>query len=228
MPKTTLASATALAFAGLLCCGLASAAQLQVTVTTPDGKPAADVAVLVQPTAAWSQQPLAEPAVIAQQNIRFVPFLTVVPVGGTVRFVNRDRYDHHVRSQPGGPLGNVAPAKEFEFRMAAVKNGKEAPPAELKLDVPGSIVLGCHLHGSMRGHVLVSGTPWYGVTDDKGVATIANVPDGQVELKLWHPDQITDQAPQRLQAAGTMATEAKLNFAPRRRAAAPASTYDKY
>ncbi|WP_395699804.1 plastocyanin [Aquabacterium sp.] len=228
MPKTSLACVAVAALTGLLSCGLASAAQLQVTVTTPDGKPAADVAVLVQPTAAWPQQPLPEPAVIAQQNIRFVPFVTVVPVGGTVRFVNRDRYDHHVRSQPGGPLGNVAPAKEFEFRMAAMKNGKEGPPADLKLEVPGSIVLGCHLHGSMRGHVLVSPTPWYAVTDDKGVARITNVPDGQVELKLWHPDQLTDQATQRVQAAGAMSIEAPLNFAPRRRSAAPASGYDKY
>lgn len=210
---------------------LAGAAQLQVTVTTPDGKPAADVAVLVQPTAAWTPQPLPEPAVIAQQNIRFAPFVTVVPVGGTVRFVNKDRYDHHVRSQPGGPLGNVAPAQQFEFRMAGVVSGKQPSQADQKLEVPGSIALGCHLHGSMRGHVLVSSTPWYAVTDDKGLATINNVPDGQVEVKLWHPDQLTDQASSRIQAAGNMSTEAKLNFAPRRRAAATSATSattDKY
>lgn len=203
--------------AGLCLASLASAAQLQVTVTTPDGKPAPDVAVLVQPAAAWAAQPLPEPALIVQQNIRFQPFLTVVPVGGSVRFLNKDRYDHHVRSQPGGPLGNVAPAQQFEFRMAGASGGKEAPPAELKLDTPGSIALGCHLHGSMRGHVLVSSTPWYAVTNDKGVATIANVPDGQVDLKLWHPDQLTEQAATRVQAAGTLNAEAKLNFTPRRR-----------
>ena len=210
---------TAFVLLSLLATSAASAAQLQVTVTTPDGKPAADVAVLVQPTAAWPAQTPPEPVVIAQQNIRFTPFVTVVPVGATVRFINKDRYDHHVRSQPGGPLGNVAPAQQFEFRMAAAVSGKPPSQADQKLEVPGTIALGCHLHGSMRGHVLVSGTPWYAVTDDKGVATITNVPDGQVEVKLWHPDQLTDQASNRVQAAGTMATEAKLNFAPRRRAA---------
>lgn len=213
---------------GLLGAAPAGAAQLQVTVTTPEGKPAADVAVLVQPTAAWTPQPLPEPVVIAQQNIRFTPFVTVVPVGGTVRFVNRDRYDHHVRSQPGGPLGNVAPAQQFEFRMAAAVSGKPPSQADQKLDVPGSIALGCHLHGSMRGHVLVSATPWYAVTDDKGIATIANVPDGQVEVKLWHPDQLTDQAGTRVQAAGSMNTEARLNFSPRRRAAASSYNAEKY
>jgi len=214
MPHTLRRPAIAL---GLLSPLLAMAAQLQVSVTTPDGKPAPDVAVLVQPTSAWTPQPLPEPALIVQQNIRFQPFLTVVPVGGSVRFVNKDRYDHHVRSQPGGPLGNIPPAQQFEFRIAGVSGGKEAPASELKLDVPGSIALGCHLHGSMRGHVLVSNTPWFAVTNDKGVATIANVPDGQVEVKLWHPDQLTDQAATRVAAAGTASAEAKLNFTPRRR-----------
>ena len=208
----------------LLCalsCPLASAGQLQITVLNADGKPAPDVAVLVQPTAAWPQQPLPAPAVIAQQYIRFVPFVTVVPVGASVRFINRDKFDHHVRSQPGGPLGNVAPAKQFEFRMAAMVGNRTAPPAELKLDVPGSVAIGCHLHGSMRGHILVSSTPFVAVTDDKGVATIANLPAGQAEVKLWHPDQLTDQAASTVQVAGAAAqdqqAQAKLNFNPRRR-----------
>jgi plastocyanin len=216
----SLAAAFALAAAST------QAARLQISVSTPDGKPASDVAVLLTPTAAWGSQPLPEPAVIAQQNIRFQPFITVVPVGGTVRFVNKDRYDHHVRSQPGGPLGNIAPAKQFEFRMAGTAAGKEGTPAELKMDVPGSVALGCHLHGSMRGHVLVSTTPWYAVTDDKGQAVIDGVPDGQAELKVWHPDQLTEQAMTRVQVGSQASAEAKLNFAPRRRPGAGAGAGD--
>ena len=193
------------------------AGQLQITVLNADGKPAADVAVQVHPTAAWPQQPLPVPTVIAQQYIRFVPFVTVLPVGASVRFVNRDKFDHHVRSLPGGPLGNVAPAKQFEFRMAAMVGNRTAPPAELKLDVPGSVAIGCHLHGSMRGHILISSTPFVAVTDDKGVAMIANLPDGQAELKLWHPDQLTEQRASTLQVAGMQQSQAQLNFNPRRR-----------
>lgn len=195
---------------------LAIAGSLQVTVMGSDGKPAADVAVQVLPAAPWSAQPAAEPVRILQRNLRFVPFVSVVPAGGTVRFVNRDRYDHHVRSQAGGPLGNVAPAQQFEFRMAAFKGEKEAT-ADLKLDTPGVIALGCHLHGSMRGHILVTSTPWVAVTDEQGRASLPQLPDGQAELKLWHPEQLADQAPVRLQLAGEQATEARLNFAPRRR-----------
>ena len=200
------------------------AAQLQLTVLGLDGKPAANVVVQAVPSAAWQAQPLPAPVEIAQQNIRFEPFVTVVPVGASVRFVNRDRFDHHVRSQPGGPLGNVPPAQQFEFRMAAVKSNGTAASAEVKLDVPGSIALGCHLHGSMRGHLLISSTPWAAVSDDKGQVSLANVPDGQLELKLWHPDQLTDQPSTRLQANGTVQQELKINLTPRRRPPPPPSS----
>lgn len=195
---------------------LAAAGSLQVTVLGSDGKPVADVAVQLLPAAPWSVLPPAEPVRIVQRNLRFVPFVSVVPAGGTVRFVNRDRYDHHVRSQAGGPLGNIAPAQQFEFRMAAFKGEKEST-ADLKLDTPGVIALGCHLHGSMRGHILVTSTPWVAVTDEQGRATLPQLPDGQAELKLWHPEQLTDQAPLRLQLAGDQSAEARVNFAPRRR-----------
>ena len=162
----------------------ATAAQLKLTVLNADGKPAQDVAVQVSPTAAWASQPLPPPVVILQQNIRFVPFVTVVPVGATVRFINKDKFDHHVRSQPGGPLGNVAPAKQFEFRMAAAKDGLDSAAADLKLDTAGIVALGCHLHGSMRGHLYISPTPWFAVTDDQGRVRIEGVPDGQAEVRI--------------------------------------------
>ncbi|MED5621215.1 plastocyanin [Ideonella sp. BN130291] len=209
----------------LLACGAtaAMAGSVQVTVKSADGKPVADTVVLLQPTASWTPQPLPAPAVIAQKDIKFMPYVSVVPVGGTVRFVNKDAYDHHVRSLPGGPLGTVAPAKQFEIRMPAAAGGKEASN-DLKMDVPGVIALGCHLHGSMRGHVFVSLTPWYAVTDANGRATVEGVPEGQAELRLWHPDQLTDQAPVQVQvAAAPLSAEAKLNFTPRRRNNTPAA-----
>ncbi len=195
----------------------ASAATLQVIVTGPDGRPAADVAVMVQPASTVPMAAPAGPTVIEQKDIRFAPFVTVVPLGGTVRFVNKDRYDHHVRSLAGGPLGNVAPAKTFEFRMAGVKGGVESS-AEVRFDQPGIVALGCHLHGSMRGHLVVSVTPHVAVTDSAGRATIHNVPDGQAEIRLWHPEQLSDQTAARAQVAtNATRTELKLNFSPRTR-----------
>jgi plastocyanin len=200
---------------------VALAGTVQVTVVGVDGKPAPDTVVLLQPTASWTPQPLPEPVVIGQKETRFVPYVTVVPIGATVRFTNRDNFDHHVRSQPGGPLGSVPPAKQFEFRLARVKGGVESS-AELKMDVAGSVLLGCHIHNSMRGHLFVSNTPWFAVTDDTGRATISGAPEGQAELRLWHPDQLVDQAPFKVQVSATSITaDPRMNFNPRKRPPPP-------
>ncbi|MBI5721233.1 MAG: plastocyanin [Burkholderiales bacterium] len=220
MPLAPLAPLVAV----LLACGMVSgpaaqAATLHVTVTSADGRPAADAVVLVQP-APGAQAVIPAPGTVAieQRDFRFVPYVTVLAPGGAVRFVNKDPYDHHIRTLAGGPLGNVAPIKTFEFRLAA--GGRSGDTSEpVKLDLPGSILLGCHLHGSMRGHVLVSATPWFAVTDERGRARVEGLPEGAVEMKVWHPDQLTEQPVQRLQLGPSLGTDVKLNFTPRRRPA---------
>jgi plastocyanin len=211
--------AAALALSSFMVC----AGTVQVTVSGADGKPAANVVVQVRPTAAWTPRPAPPAVVVTQQDIRYEPFVTVVPKGGSVRFVNRDAYDHHVRSLAGGPLGSVAPAKQIDLRMGPAKAGNDSS-ADVVMDQTGAIVLGCHLHGSMRGHIFVSDTPWSAVSDAAGRVRIEGVPDGAAELRVWHPDQLTDQAAQTLQVAAASNAEAKLNFTPRTRSARPAAT----
>lgn len=212
----TLASAT--------CLGVAHAGTVQLSVTDKDGKPVPDVVVMVEAT---GTAPTPTTAVIEQQDLRFVPYLTVVPVGSTLRFVNRDTYDHHVRSTPSGPLGNAPAASNFELRLDPAPAPGAAPAdarkrsgssAEVKLDKPGPIGLGCHLHSSMRGQVYVSSSPWFGKTDANGSLTLEGVPDGAAELQLWHADQLQDQAPVRVTIGATpVKSSAQLNFVPRRR-----------
>lgn len=213
-PPRTLLALLALA------CGLAArAAEVQVYVTTPDGRPAPDTVVVVLPQgAASAPPPPAGPTpVIEQRDIRFQPYVTAVTLNTTVRFINRDRFDHHVRSIPGGPLGSIASPKNFEFRLGAARGGIE-PAQELRMDAAGAIAIGCHLHGSMRGHIYVSPTPWVAVTDAAGRATVAGVPEGAAELRLWHPDQLVAQAQVPVQiTGGTPSVQAKINFTPRRR-----------
>jgi len=226
---------TLLALASGLLFGAANAGTVQITVTDQEGKPAADVVVLVDPANKVAAKAAAAPVVIGQQNLRFAPFLTVVPVGSTLRFVNRDGYDHHVRSTPSGPLGSMPSVKNFELRLDAAEAATPgtsdaytpAPAArkkagtswaEVKVDQAGPIGLGCHLHSSMRGQVYVSATPWFAKTDANGVATLEGVPDGAIELSLWHPDQLAEQAPLRLQATtAPLKTTGQLNFTPRKR-----------
>jgi plastocyanin len=207
----------------LLLCATARAGSVSLAVIDKDGKPAADVVVTIEPRGPRAPLPVpAEPVVVVQQDLRFVPFLTVVPAGATVRFVNKDDYDHHVRSTPSGPLSAVAPVSSFELRQgpAGARRTASSPPtvAEVKLVVPGPIGIGCHLHGSMRGQLFVVGTPWFGKTDAQGRLTIDGVPPGDAELRLWHPDQLIDQPVQPLVVpVEALRLGATLNFTPRRR-----------
>jgi plastocyanin len=216
--RSVLARALLLATA-LLAPPAALPGELQVFVTTPEGKPAPDVVVsllpLVTPAAA-TPVPAADPVLIVQKDIRFHPYVTAVPLGARVRFVNRDRFDHHIKSAPGGPLGSIAPAKTFELRLAAAR-GDKTPSAEIVMDAPGATGLACHIHGSMRGHIYVSPTPWVAVTDAAGRATLRGVPDGAANLRLWHPDQLVAQADVPAQVSGSAGAQARLNFSPRPR-----------
>lgn len=216
---------------GLMALSLASnAGTLQISVTDKDGRPAADVVVLVETAAKVVPLPAAAPVVIAQEGLRFVPFLTVLPVGSTLRFVNKDNYDHHVRSMPSGPLGSIPSVKNFELRLDAAfpsttkddygpaRKPSGTTSSDVKVDQAGPIALGCHLHSSMRGQVYVSSTPYFAKTDAEGKARIEGVPEGAAEVNLWHPDQLQEQATQRLQVGpAPAAVGAQLNFTPRRR-----------
>lgn len=210
-----------LAACSLLLALQAHAATVTVAVHGADGQPAVNVVVQLTPVHAGAlPKVLAAPVVITQRDIHFVPYVTAVPVGTTVRFSNEDPYDHHLRSEPGGPFGNIAPAREFEMRLPAA-TADRISSAELKFDKAGIVVLGCHLHGSMRGHLFVSETPWVAVTDANGVATIADVPEGAADLRAWSADQLVDQPASRKQISGaSVIVETTLNFTapkPRRR-----------
>jgi plastocyanin len=204
----------------------AAAADLQITVNAASGRVAPDVVVMVMPT---GSPPATAPTTVdvVQKDNRFEPYVTAVPAGTTVRFVNQDRYDHHTRSLGSGPLGAVPPAKSFEVRLAGVQVGGGKNVASVSFETPGAVTLGCHLHGSMRGHLFIASTPFVAVTDEFGRATLRGLPDGAVEVRLWHPDQITGQATQTLKLSGNTSATAALSFTPPRRPQPrPKSDYD--
>jgi plastocyanin len=205
----------------------AQAASVQVTVLARDGQPLPDAVVVLEP-AAGQAMPAATPVnhIITQEKMQFNPAVSVVPVGSRVKFANMDRWDHHVR---GGPAGLVATGTYgFEFRLAGREAGKTPPSSELALDKAGPIQLGCHLHGSMRGVVYVSPTPWAAKTSDTGVATLAEVPEGAMRVRVWHPDQLLDPAAITVQVQAVTAVNVPTQVQPRkarRVQTAPSDTY---
>lgn len=203
----------------------ASAGNVQIQVLDRDGKPAPEAVVVLYPGAAGGPPPslLQASPTIEQERMRFVPAVTVVLPGTSVRFTNQDRWDHHVRGAAAG-LAAAAPASGFEMRLAGRADGKPANSTEVKLETPGVVLLSCHLHGSMRGHVFVTDSAWTLKTDADGIARFAGVPDGAAQVRVWHAEQLVDLPRKALNVVpGPVLDTVQLSVVPRVRRAPPAA-----
>jgi plastocyanin len=188
-----------LLLAGLALSTGAGAASLSVLVLDKEGKPAPDAVVVVLPMAKTGDRPkpLPDQVTIYQEKMRFVPAVSVVAVGAKAQFVNNDPWEHHVRgSAAGAAQFNATPGEGFELRLDGKPEGKPAKAAEATFSKAGAVLLGCHIHGSMRGHVYVSDSPWAVLTNAEGVAQVEQLPEGPAQIKVWHADQLIDIAPQ--------------------------------
>jgi plastocyanin len=220
MSRITRPKTTALLL-GLLA-STAQAATLQVTVLARDGQPLPDAVVILE-SVAGGPRPKAPPPtelLVTQQKMQFVPALSVVPVGSRVTFTNLDRWEHHVRGLPAGLAGlNGQPGSGFELRLGGKAEGKPADSSTVTLDQAGPLQLGCHLHGSMRGSLYVTDTPWAVKTNADGVATLPEVPEGAARLRVWHADQLLDAPPIPITVTPVSAVNVDTRIQPRRRRA---------
>lgn len=206
------------------------AASLSVNVVDKDGKPTADAVVMVVTSGVSSPKtPLPMTATISQASMQFIPAVTIVRPGAKITFVNNDAWDHHVRGSAAGAAqfsGNDE--NGFALRLGGKTAGTAGKLSVVSLDSPGVVLLGCHLHGSMVGHVVVSDTPWAAKTDANGVATFADLPDGAATVKVWHAAQFVDLKPmQTTLSAAPSQVKMQLSVAPRRRAAPAATSGEK-
>jgi plastocyanin len=161
------------ALVGVLGCQVAIAASLELQVIDEQGVALEHAAVALKPVGAV---PPITPgkAEIIQQGKRFIPLMTAVPTGTAISFPNRDTVRHHVYS--------FSPAKPFELKLYI------GTPAEPELfDKPGVVVMGCNIHDHMVAYVVVSDTPWVGVSDAAGRVRIDGAPAGEYTLEYWHP-----------------------------------------
>jgi plastocyanin len=161
--------------AGLASVTPAHAADLMVTVVNPAGRPVADAVVMIYPAGVAREPARATgPLVIEQRDMKFRPFVLVVPVGAEVAFPNRDPFRHHVYS--------FSPAKVFELKLYGHDETRT-----VRFDKPGVVALGCNIHDDMSGFVRVVDTPYAAKTDARGTLVIRNAPPGRATLAAWHP-----------------------------------------
>jgi plastocyanin len=150
-----------------------SAGPVEVLVTQPDGRVLAGAVVFLEPRDGKPTITPAQGIEIAQVDKRFVPEVTVIPVGTSVSFPNRDTVRHHVYS--------FSPAKKFEIKLYV-----GTPASPVLFDQPGIAVLGCNIHDTMAAWVVIVDTPWYGRTGADGRLALPAVPSGRYRLRTWH------------------------------------------
>jgi len=112
-------------------------------------------------------------AVMDQVNKAFVPHVLVIEQGQQVLFPNSDNIRHHVYS--------FSPAKPFEIKLYA-----GTPEKPIAFEKPGIVVLGCNIHDTMLGYIIVADTPLVGKTSPQGDLELS--PDlPPTEIRVWHP-----------------------------------------
>jgi plastocyanin len=201
----------------------ATAGNLTVVVTDKDGRPVQDAVVVIVPTnkSVLPKVPLTQDATVNQEKMQFIPSVSLVGVGAKIRLVNNDPWNHHVKSSPAGINQFNTTKVGFEMLLEGKAEGKTAKPVEVLLDSPGVVtanVLGCYIHGSMRGFMFVSDSPWAAKTGQNGAASFEDLPDGAAQIKVWQADQLIDLPPQSVQINATpTASSFQLTVNPRRR-----------
>ncbi len=177
--------------------GMANAGNILITVKDQRGAPIKDAVVYTLPLTGVPPSRKA-PAVVAQRNKQFVPYVSAIQAGTAVQFPNQDTVKHHIYS--------FSPAKKFELPLYS---GTPAEP--IVFETPGLVTLGCNIHDWMIAYILVAPTPWFTVTGPNGEGTLRNLPAGTYNLEIWQPRLKNTSAlpPQRAVVKGG---DMKVNF----------------
>lgn len=131
------------------------------------------VAWLQNPPATAASPAASAPVQMDQTQCSFTPRVLLVPIGGTVEFLNSDRLLHnlHSRSTANPSFNRTQP------------RGRTIP---IRFASPEFIRVDCDLHSWMRGWVVVTDHPFYAISDARGQFELGNVPRGEYTLKTWH------------------------------------------
>jgi plastocyanin len=162
----------ALAFAGAATPLVA--APLAVRVVDSSGHPVRDAVVTLYPSAGARAPRPGSRYVVAQQNLQFHPFLTIVPVGADVSFPNLDPTKHHVYS--------FSSAKRFELKLFARDQSRT-----VRFDKAGVVALGCNIHDQMSAFIVITDSAWTARTNAQGMAAFGDAPNAAGRMTVWHP-----------------------------------------
>src|SRR5437016_13394454 len=147
----------------------------RVAMLEKKGKPSPDLGAAVVSLAAGGGGAAAHPVAveIAISDKEFVPRVVVVPVGSTVRFANRDPFDHNVFSVSEGAHFDLGQYGRGEARAWT-------------FTTRGLVRLFCNVHPRMVAFVPGVPTRQYTQPGADGSFTPEDVPPGRYTLRVWH------------------------------------------
>ena len=116
-----------------------------------------------------------EAVVFNQEGCQYHPKVFGIQVNQPLEILNSDDTLHNVHALPANsPSFNLGmPIKGMKLKKTFTK-----PEVMVKIK--------CEVHPWMGAYAGVVDNPYYGVTDDNGIATIKNLPPGDYVLEAWH------------------------------------------
>jgi plastocyanin len=109
---------------------------------------------------------------LVQKNKTFVPHVLVVPVGTPVDFPNQDPFFHNVFSLFEGK----------RFDLGLYESGSSRTVVFNRV---GISYIFCNIHPEMSAVVISLDTPYFGISDQKGMFVILDVPSGLYQVHVW-------------------------------------------
>ncbi len=138
----------------------------------------AGVVVSLAPVGQVHADAPAHHARMLQKDKMFLPHVLAVQAGTVVDFPNADPIFHNAFSSYSGQIFDVGlypPGDSRSVRFAR----------------PGVVRVFCNIHQSMSALIVVVNSPYFAVTDARGLFSI-NAPAGDYELRIYH-ERATDQ-----------------------------------
>jgi len=167
----------------VLMCGLslssARAAEIKGKVAVQGLRSPENIVVYVDAIPGKTFPAPAQPALIDQRKMTFVPHVLPVLKGTTVEFLNSDAVGHNVYWPSVG--GN----KKLTHNLGTWPQGQKK---SFQFNDLGAASLLCNVHPEMSGYVVVVPTPYFATTDKEGSFVIKDVPPGHYTVKTWSED----------------------------------------
>lgn len=148
--------------------------EVQRVVTNANGGLRDAVVSLVDIRRGAAPEAPPSPPVLDQRECVFVPHVLAVPAGGAVAVRNSDPLTHNVHTA--------------SFENRSVNRSQPAGMDEMTLtfQAPERVRVQCDLHPWMEAWIVVTGHPYYSITDEAGSFVLSGIPPGTYTLEIWH------------------------------------------